>query len=110
MVAKPLPQCQEIVTAPNVDAEKDKAGTDTETMAAAAGDRVLVYEGFTEHCYRLLFAHENHFPGNEPAVVTIPPSGAIETSCIATAAEGNGLIVYGYPQSLDHNMASKLRL
>lgn len=102
-----LPQCQEIVTEPKVGAEKHKAGTDAETVAAAAGDGVLAYEGFTEHCYRLLFAHENHFPGNEPAVVTIPPSGVIETSCIATATEGNGLIAYGYPQSLDHNMASK---
>jgi len=62
---------------------------------------VTKYKGFQEHAYRLLFPYEDKFPDKEPHLLTILPSGVIETTKILAPEEERGLIAYTFSQKID---------
>jgi len=68
------------------------------------GPGVTQYTGFKEHAYRLLFPYENHFPDKEPALLTILPSGVIETTKNLTSETERALISYTFGQLIDKSV------
>ena len=77
-----------------------KAAAEPEAVGVSA------YEAFTEHTYRLVFPHEDHFAKTpEPPLLTILESGVIESVKILRCQKGKGLIAYGFRQSLDDKTA-----
>lgn len=70
--------------------------------------QVEKYEGFREHAYRLLFAYENRFPNMAPDLLTILPSGVIETIKKLDTGSERGLITYTYPQYIEASVAQQI--
>jgi len=69
------------------------------------GPGVTVYKGgYKEHACRLLFAYEDHFGDKEPDLVTILPSGVIETTKKLTPEKERGLIAYAFNQQIDEKV------
>jgi len=65
---------------------------------------VLQYKGFKEHAYRLLFPYEDNFPDKEPALLTILPTGVIETTKILVPEKERGLLSYPFGQLIDKSV------
>jgi len=69
---------------------------------------VKKYDGFTEHAYRLVFPYEEKFPDKEPALLTILPSGVIETTKILRPDPERALMSYTFNQFITQDaMADK---
>jgi hypothetical protein len=58
-------------------------------------------QGFNEHAYRLVFPYEDHFPGQEPDLVTILPNGVVENTKKLIPEKERGLIAYTYSQKIE---------
>jgi len=69
------------------------------------GEEVCIYPGFTEHAYRLVFPFEDHFAPDAPQLLTVTPSGVVETKKMLKPKKGAGLIAYTYPQSISDELA-----
>jgi len=69
---------------------------------------VTKYKGFKEHAYRLVFPYEDNFPDIEPHLLTILPSGVIETTKTLTADKERGLIAYSFAQKIEKVLADKV--
>jgi len=61
-------------------------------------------EGFKEHAYRLLFPYEDNFPDKEPHLLTILPTGVIETTKTLTSEKERGLIAYTFGQQIEKKL------
>lgn len=74
---------------------------------AAAADKVIQYEGYRENTYRLLFPHEDTdtSEGQTHPLITILPSGLVETSEEFECKKGQALFAYRFPQSLEAGKA-----
>jgi len=69
---------------------------------------VKKYKGFREHAYRLLFPYEDQFPDMAPDLITILPSGKVETVKKLIAEKPKGLITYTFAQFLEAGVAQKV--
>jgi len=67
-----------------------------------------IYPGFTEHAYRLVFPFEDHFAPNAPHLLTVMPSGVVETNTSLEPEKEEALIAFTYPQSISDNLAESL--
>jgi len=72
----------------------------TVTAVPAGAEKVRVYPGFTEHAYRLVFPFEDNFAPKAPRVLTVMPSGVVETNVILKPKKEAALIAFTYPQSM----------
>lgn len=97
-----VPPSPQSASSPTDHAEEaHKAAAEREAVGVSA------YEAFTEHTYRLVFPHEDHFAAKtpEPPLLTILESGVIESVKILRCEKGKGLIAYSFRQSLDDKTA-----
>eukprot|EP00928_Gymnodinium_smaydae_P073379 TRINITY_DN56587_c0_g1_i1.p1 TRINITY_DN56587_c0_g1~~TRINITY_DN56587_c0_g1_i1.p1 ORF type:complete len:282 (+),score=21.48 TRINITY_DN56587_c0_g1_i1:44-847(+) len=69
---------------------------------------VDVYSGYVEHAYRLAFAHEDNYADCSPKLLTILPSGVVETTRCLVPAKERGLMCYPYTQSILDDRAAHL--
>jgi len=69
---------------------------------------VKKYRGYREHAYRLLFPYEKKFPEKAPDLLTILPTGVIETTKNLEAENERGLLAYPYPQCVEASVAQKV--
>jgi len=65
---------------------------------------VRVYQGFTEHTYRLVFPFEDKFGPDTPQLLTIVPSGVVENSKVLEPQKEKGLIAFAYTQSISDEL------
>jgi len=72
---------------------------------ASTSKEVCIYKGFTEHAWRLVFPYEDHFAPNAPRVLTVMPSGVIETNEVLKPQKEDALIAFVYPQSISDELA-----
>jgi len=70
---------------------------------------VTEFKGFWENQYRLLFAFEDHYPGQSPKLLTILPSGKVENEKTLKPEMEKGLVAYGYPQKLNQDQVEEIR-
>jgi len=66
---------------------------------------LCVYPGFTEHACRLVFPFEDHFAPDIPQLLTIMPSGVVETNTMLEPQKEEALIAFTYPQSISDELA-----
>jgi len=64
-----------------------------------------VYPGFTEHAYRLVFPFEDHFAPDILQLLTVMPSGVVETKAMLEPQKEGALIAFTYPQSISDEVA-----
>lgn len=72
------------------------------------GVRPLVYRGFVEHAYRLMFPYEDHYHHKAPQLYTILPSGVVENSKRLDPKKEKGIICYALSQSMPETNAQML--
>jgi len=66
---------------------------------------VSVYPGFTEHAYRLVFPFEECFAPDAPVLLTVMPSGIVETRAVLQPKKEDALIAFTYPQNISDELA-----
>jgi len=69
------------------------------------GKVLCVYPGFTEHAYRLVFPFKDHFAPDIPQLLTIMPSGVVETNTMLEPQKEEALIAFTFPQSMSDQLA-----
>jgi len=74
------------------------------TSAPPAAAAIRVYQGFTEHTYRLVFPFEDRFGPDTPQLLTIVPSGVVENSKVLEPQKEKGLIAFAYTQSISDEL------
>jgi len=84
------------------------AGTTVTVAEETQVKPVKTYTGFQEHACRLLFRYEEHFPNEVPDLLTILPSGVIETTKKLSAESERGLIAYSFPQFVEASVAQQV--
>jgi len=71
-------------------------------------EAVRIYDGFTEHTYRLVFPFEDKFAPDTPHLLTIVPSGVVENQKKLEPQKEKGLIAFSYPQSVSDEISELL--
>jgi len=71
-------------------------------------EQVQKFPGFREHAYRLLFPYEDCFPDMTPDLITVLPSGKVETVKKLVPERPKGLITYTYAQLADAGVAQQV--
>lgn len=80
------------------------------TVEALDEEGVIKYDGFYENAYRLVFAYEERYADTAPQhLLTILPSGIVETDKMLEAEPERGLIAYCYVQMIEPNKVESLR-
>jgi len=75
-------------------------------LSCGITEKVLcVYPGFTEHAYRLVFLFEDHFAPDIPQLLTVMPSGVVETNTMLEPQKQEALVAFTYPQSISDELA-----
>eukprot|EP00929_Paragymnodinium_shiwhaense_P106956 TRINITY_DN7287_c0_g1_i1.p1 TRINITY_DN7287_c0_g1~~TRINITY_DN7287_c0_g1_i1.p1 ORF type:complete len:2305 (-),score=471.63 TRINITY_DN7287_c0_g1_i1:133-7047(-) len=59
---------------------------------------LMMYKGFTEFSYRLVFNYEDNFPDQSPQLHCIVPKGSVENSTLLEPKAEKGFQTYAYPQ------------
>lgn len=75
------------------------------TSSAFATTDVCVFPGFTEHAYRLVFPYEERFAPATPHLMTVMPSGVVETTAILKPDKEDALIAFTYSQTISNELA-----
>jgi len=78
------------------------------TCCSEQATPVKKYKGFKEHAYRLLFPYEDQFPDLAPDLITVLPSGKVETVKKLNAEKPKGLIAYTYAQFVEAAVAQQV--